>query len=164
MKTISEKEVWAAVETSWKELSKNYQPDHIVAISHGGDSVGDLFSELSSVPLSKILIQRPDRKPLYKKLVKINKHFAWFVYELLFLLDKPKIIERIIIPQNKNILIVDDGVHTGKTIQVCVNFLKRFHPKSTFVFSLMDISKNKLSNYSHYNEKITFPWSENYIN
>lgn len=164
MKTVSKEEVQHAVEVSWRELSKDYQPDHIIAISHGGDYVGDLFLRLSSLPLTKILIQRPDRRPLYRKLSKINKHFAWLVYELLFLIDKPKVIEKIDIPQSKNILIVDDGIHTGKTIQVCINFLNRFHPKSIYIFSLMDISKNKLSNYTYYNEKITFPWSENYKN
>lgn len=162
MKTISEKEIRVAVEESWKEISKNNVFDHIVAISHGGDSIGELFSKHSSLPLSKILIQRPDRRSIYRRLVKMNKYLAWVVYELLFLIDSPKVIGAMAIPNNKNIFLVDDGIHTGKTMRTCLNFINRFHPKSIYIFSYMDISKNKLANYSCSREKIIFPWSENY--
>jgi len=144
MKTISEKEVQDAVEHSWNELSKHYSPDEILAISKGGDTVGNIVASLSSLPVTKILIQRPDRKPLYRKLVRVNKNIAWLVYELMFLYDKPKIVQNINIPMNKNILIVDDGIHTGKTIHTCVKFLEKFKPKSVYVFSLMDISRKKV--------------------
>ncbi len=163
MKILTYGQVEAAIVSSWDKIKEQYHPDCIVAISHGGDFVGEKYKSIAAIPLHKIIIQRPNRRPLYKRLLKVNKHLAWFVYELLFLIDKPRLVGAIKLPFYQNILIVEDGIHTGKTLAVCKKHVKQFNPKSIKVFSVMDISKRSLADFSVYKEKVQFPWSENYV-
>lgn len=156
---LTEPQVKEDIETLWRDVRATYEPDALVTILHGGDFVGETIYELSGIPLYKILIQRPDRKKVYQKIARINKFLAWIVYEILFLIDMPKVSEPIIVPKSKKILLIEDGIHTGKTLRAAKIALKRFTPKEVRVLSLLDLHKPRLADFSLYHEKVSFPWS-----
>lgn len=143
-----------------KEDFLKYDFDIILSIQNGGDFIGETISEITNKPLLKILIQRNDRKGIYKKIEKYNKFLAHIIYELFFIFDKPKVLSILNLPKNTKVLIVDDAIHTGKTIKVLENYLKKFNFENMDYFFFTKIGKHKYN--SVFNEKIIFPWSENY--
>lgn len=159
MITLTQAQTKRDIETLWQEVRKTYGPDALVAVLYGGEFVGEVLHEASKIPLYKILIKRPNRQQIYQRLVRWNKFLAWLVYELLFLTDQPKVVEPISAPNNAKLLVVVDGVHTGKTLRECYAALKRFNPKEIRVFAIMDLHKKKLAHYACYREKVSFPWS-----
>lgn len=161
MRTLSHNQTREDILELWHKASQDYQPDAIVAILYGGEVVGETVYEASKIPLYKIIIKRPNRQKIYQRLARWSKFLAWFVYELLFLLDDPYVVEPISLPANKKLLVVDDAIHTGKTLRACRLALKRFRPKEVKVLTITDISGKHLADYSLYTETISFPWSLN---
>lgn len=140
--------------------SSNYCPDLIIGVSDGGIAPARFVGEFLSVPVEILNISRPSFVGLFRKVENFNRFLATIMYETMFMLSSPKIREEIEIPLFKNILLVDDMAHTGKTIKVSTKYLNKSLPKSikTAVIS----NKSNLDiDYSVNSLKIIFPWSKN---
>lgn len=67
--------------------------------------------------------------------------------------------------ENKNVLITEDIIDSGKTLDTVVEELKKYHPKNIYIASLFNFNKDKYKDiYSgeHLDEYcwIVFPWEE----
>lgn len=142
-----------------KIKSSNYHPDIIVGISDGGIMPAKQIGELLSVPVEILNVSRPSFVSLFKRMAHLNKLMATLIYEIMFLLSSPKIRESLKIPEGKNILLVDDMAHTGKTIRVSVKYINKKFPKSIKT-AVISNKNNSQVDYFVNNLEIIFPWSK----
>ncbi len=65
----------------------------------------------------------------------------------------------------KNILLVDDVIDSGKTIDLCLNILKKYKPRSITIATLYNFNKTKTNIISGQKMDkhfwIVFPWEKN---
>lgn len=158
---LTEEDISNELKKKWNEISGVYSPDLIIAISQGANFIREKLSTITGIETISLAIGRPDRTNLWKKISKFNKKLASLMYEVCFLIDEPKILHKVAVPSSRKILIVDDGIHTGKTIKTCIQYLGGFSPVEIKVFSFMDLSKESISDYSICTEKVSFPWAKN---
>lgn len=98
-------------------LSSKKSIQHIVAISRGGLTLGHILSDLLRIPIATFAIQ---------SYTDIKKQGESVVTEPL----KTNI-------KGKHILLVDDVADSGKTLKRALSYLKRFHPASIMVVTML---------------------------
>lgn len=161
-KTIDLEEVIFLSRKLADEIKQTYKPDVVFAIANGGIVSGIEISEKLKLPLEIIEIRREYDKKLvakYKKAspkdrIKISKKFdtQWFASE-------PKLIKgtsRNIV--DKNVLLVDDVAHTGKTFMVANDYINSLQPtqiKTAVLFYVEDVKPDYYLGQGEYQ----YPWA-----
>lgn len=144
-----------------KELAKNigtqFNPDAIIGIKNGG--------LIPSLEISKIL-----RKPLYtisagRNVPPYNSKFPLlnkFYYELAFLRSSPKLLTKLDSSFDaKKILLVDDAIHTGKTVNLIMDYLKQMNNDCEVKTASINYIKKSIPDFYIKKGRINFPWSKN---
>lgn len=144
-----------------RKISKLYSPDIIIGINNGGFLPGKEISKEFDLYFETIHIGRNiDLKKFYEHF-KFVKPLIQAYHGILFLTKKPCLLEKFEKNvENKKILIVDDTVHTGKTLKVAINYLKDFNPSQIKTTSLNYI-RNSKPDFFLSKERLKFPWSKN---
>lgn len=162
MKRLDRLKVAAACRYLSEQIKKDGIPTIIVSIRTGGEEIGRLLSGELGCDVIEVYIARPDRTGIYKRIARVNKILAKFVYELLFLIDRPRMHEMAEIPNGADVLLVDDAIQSGKTIRLARRWVRRSDPRRVRVAAITDMRWRNASEYHRYRSLISFPWSKNY--
>ncbi len=143
-------------------VRRDFVPDVIITIKNGGVLPGVEISEKLDKPLLEIDIRRIIDDKFEKKYSKasedvkkeISKDFnkAWFATE-------PKIVktDRLDL-KDKKVLLVDDAVHTGKTLNAAKAYISTFKPSLVKTATLFYADKYVPDYVLGRGEK-QYPWS-----
>lgn len=139
---------WEKIEKMCQNIAEqiekqNIKIDKIIAISRGGLIPGRILSSLlKNKNLSTIRVTFYTKPGVAK--------------------DKPHLAEDLSTDvTDKNVLIVDDVVESGKTLSLTCNYLKERGAKKVYTAALLDKSvdgKEKIMSPDFYSEKITNKW------
>ena len=163
-KRISINELTVCCQSLAEKISIDYDPDVVIAIATGGSMPGELIAKILTVPIVHITIRRNitvgrmynfDLAPL--------RWLLSFYHHYLFRTTKPEVFSEIKIDvRSKKILIIDDTIHTGATIDAALYYLRHVGCMDIKVASLAYVSKIKpdfsvlpIGNYC-------FPWSKDF--
>lgn len=174
-----------------KKISSDFQPDLIIGVLTGGGYVGkEIYNYLKSIQNQKIcyIEIKVQRKGTSKK----GKGFFKLIlkYSPIFLLNWMRIIESIILERkskkknpkregkiilpstidsflrqgNRNILLVDDAIDSGATLNLIKEHIHKNYPNSNIKIAVITVTtKTPIINadYYIYNNRtlIRFPWS-----
>ena len=163
-KKISQQEVIIYCNNLAEIIQQNYQPDIVIAIDTGGSFPGKLIAKALKVPIIHVTIHRNINIGRMYNLDPIPiRWIISFYHHFLFHTKKPIVVTKIDTNiSGKNILIVDDVLHTGATIDVATKYLRNVSVSQIKTASLSYVSKRKpdfsvlpVGNYS-------FPWSKDF--
>lgn len=103
--------------------------DIVVSIEHGGWFVGVQLARFFHVPHATITVRRmPDEKVLdgTEDLSVAHRLFVVFIVDFFRMARKPVVIEGVqrSMVCGKSILLVDDAVHTGSTMEIAEAYLR----------------------------------------
>jgi hypoxanthine phosphoribosyltransferase len=162
MRRLDRSKVAVACRRLTEQIEKDGAPSVIVSIRTGGEEIGQLLAGMLGCKVVEVHIARPDRTRIYKRIARVSKMLATIVYEFLFLIDRPCMIEMSQIPQGADVLIVDDAIQSGKTIRLARRWVKGFSPRRMRVAAITDMRWWNVSEYHIYRSLVSFPWSRNY--
>jgi len=144
------------------EIKQTYKPDVVFAIANGGIVPGIEISEKLKLPLEILEVRRKYDKELVAKYehaapedrAKISKEFdeQWFASEPELIKGTNRNIA------DKNIVLVDDAVHTGKTLMVANDYLNSLQPAQIKTAVLFCIGDAKSDYYLGQGEH-SYPWA-----
>jgi len=162
---VTPDEVTGHCEKLAEKIRGEYGPNYVVAIATGGSVPGEIISQILGVPIVHISVRRNinisrrysrDPTPL-RWMMSLYHHF-------LFQTTKPTISVGVGIDlTGKKILVVEDTVHTGATIDVVVDHLKSVNAMKIKVASLAFVSKTKPDFSALPSGNYSFPWSKDYV-
>ena len=137
-------------------MTKECRPDIIVGILTGGGEVGRLMAPyFPDATYIEVKLQRPgtQKKKALRKLLRLLPTFVTDklriyeakklsklpakVYNLHFDLEKRNIISS---PKNHNILIIDDAVDSGSTLQSVYNSIRQAAPQANIKSAVLTVT------------------------
>lgn len=165
-KRVSEGELYASYDNLARIIRQNFVPNLVVAIDTGGSIPGEMIAQRLKIPIVHITVRRS---------IKITRRYGndpvllrWVMsvyHHYLFRLTKPVISVDINTDiSGKNILVVDDSIHTGATIDVVTDHLRRAGAHRIVTASLTYVSENKPDYSVIAPGNYSFPWSKDYNN
>jgi len=147
-----------------KKVSVDYNPDVVIAIATGGSMTGELIAKILNVPIVHITIRRNIAiGRMYNFDIAPFRWLYSFYHHYLFRTRKPEVSTEVEIDlSGKKILIIDDSIHTGATIDTALNYLGNRNSVDIKIASFAYVSKRKpdfsvlpVGNYC-------FPWSKDF--
>ena len=143
-------------------VKQTYTPDFIVAIASGGILPAKEVSKRLERSYGEIVIRRDiDLRETYNSTPNILKPFVKLYQGYLFMSTQPTILqEGDFTCQGRKILLVDDMVHTGKTIQIAKDNLFERGAKEVKSAAINYVN-GALPDYFLMKGRIKFPWSKN---
>lgn len=161
---ISEERLAGCCTSLARKIGKVYKPDLVIAIDTGGSIPGDLIAKALDVPIRHITIRRNIN--IGRMYCKDPIPLRWIMslyHHYLFHTVKPTVSEDFDLDiSGKNILIVDDSIHTGTTLVVAIKHIQQYPILEVKVATLTYVSKVEpdysilpAGNYS-------FPWSKDF--
>lgn len=163
---LSQEEVFACCVNLSKTVQQHYKPDLIIAIDTGGSIPGEIIAKILDIPALHIIIRRDITMGRMYNLDPIPLRWMMSAYHhFLFHTTKPTISKGIGVDiSDKKVLIIDDSFHTGATVDVAVDYLKKASVSEIKIATLAYVSKRKpdfsvlpVGDYS-------FPWSKDFVN
>lgn len=162
---ISQQEVSVYCDELAQIIRKNYTPDLVVAIDTGGSVPGELIAQALGIPIVHLVVRR--KIPITRRYSNDPIPLRWIMslyHHFLFQTITPTIpVEISIDVSGKKLLIVDDTMHTGATIDVVVNYLKQAGVLKLKIATLAHVSKRKPDFSALPSGNYSFPWSRDYI-
>lgn len=165
-KKVTQQEVLIICDTLAKQVLTCYEPDIVVAIDTGGSVPGALVAEILNIPVVHLLVRRNinitrrynlDPAPL-RWMMSVYHHF-------LFRTLKPTVsVNSAFDVFGKKILIVEDTVHTGATIDVATSYLKQLDALEIKAASLAHVAERKPEFSVLPSGNYSFPWSKDFNN
>jgi len=143
-------------------VKQTYSPDLVVAIAAGGVLPANEISKTLNVNYSQLTIRRNiDLHETYQSVPRALLPFIKLYHGYLFITIPPTLIEEgDFICDGMDVLLVDDMIHTGKTLQMAIDNLQQRGArqiKSAAISYVNGISPD----YFIMNGRIKFPWSKN---
>lgn len=163
---VSQEEILICCADLAKTVQRNYKPNLVIAIDTGGSVPGELIAKILDTPILHITIRRNINNGRMYNLDPIPLRWIMSAYHhFLFHTIKPTVSEGINVNiSGKKVLIIDDSFHTGATIDVAIDYLRKASVSEIKTASLAYVSKRKpdfsvlpIGNYS-------FPWSKDFVN
>ncbi len=135
--------------------------DAVVCINKGGLLPGIGVSKILGCPLFSMKISRPlNLEKLFDESPRFLRPILELIYHIKFFTTKPEIVEPLSldkIPQS--VVIVDDAIETGLTINLAINHLESQGVKEIHTASLSYKSKAPPT-YYWVKGRYCFPWSK----
>jgi hypoxanthine phosphoribosyltransferase len=163
-KRISIDEFTVCCQNLAEKVRVDYDPDIVVAIATGGSMTGELIAKLLKVPIAHITIRRNIViGRMYNFDIAPLRWLFSFYHHYLFRTTAPTVSTEIKISIiGKKILIIDDTIHTGATIDAALHYLRNKGGVDIKIASLAYVAKRKpdfsvlsIGNYC-------FPWSKDF--
>ena len=161
---VSEHEVANLCNTLAQDIHQSYEPDLVIAIDTGGSVPGDLIAQAMGIPVMHLTIRRDIDIARRYSLDPIPLRWIMSLYHhYLFQTTMPTIsVTSEIDVSGKKVLIVDDSVHTGKTIDVAIDYLKGLCISDVKIAALTYVSKRRPDFSILRTGNYSFPWSKDY--
>jgi hypoxanthine phosphoribosyltransferase len=156
--------------------AENFCPDMVVGIRTGGLLIAELM--FSDVPHSDVTLRRPSTKAKFKFLNRIFHAMPYRMLDCLRIFEawmlnckqapQPRDISNIVIEdavrQARNILIVDDAVDSGQTLEAATRAIRQAAPTAEVRTAAITVTTNNpmvMPDTFIYNNLtlIRFPWS-----
>jgi hypoxanthine phosphoribosyltransferase len=163
-KRVSEREVNTYCDALAQEIKKSYRPDLVIAIDTGGSVPGEQIAEALNIPVLHLLVRRNitiarryglDPMPL--------RWIMSFYHHYLFQTVKPVVsVQNNTNVSGKKVLIVDDSLHTGATIDVAVEYLTTSGTREIRVALITYVASRKPDFFILPRGNYSFPWSKDY--
>ncbi len=162
---ISPEEVSIYCRQLAEKVRLEYEPDLVVAIATGGSIPGELVAGALTIPLVHLTIRRDiDISRRYSRDPIPLRYMLSLYHHFLFQTTKPTISVGVDTGiSDKKILIVDDALHTGATIDVAVEYLRKARASEIKTASLGYVSTRKPDFSALPRGNYSFPWSRDYI-
>lgn len=162
---IEPEEVSACCERLVEAMRETYKPDIVVAIATGGTIPGQKIAQLLGIPIVHLAIRRNIGIPRRYSLDPIPMRWIMSMYHhFLFQTTSPTISVDISTDiSNKKVLIVDDALHTGATVDVAIKHLKEVGVSEIKTAALSYVSIRKPDFLALPRGNYSFPWSRDYI-
>lgn len=147
-----------------RTIRQNYDPDLVVAIDTGGSVPGELIVQILEIPVVHLVVRRNINITRRYSLDPIPLRWIMNAYHhFLFQTTRPVVsVNTDIDVSGKKVLVVDDTVHTGATVDVVVNYLRQARVLEVKVASLAYVSERKPDFYVLPPGNYSFPWSKDY--
>lgn len=162
---VSEERLISCCHDLTRLVKCTYQPDIVIALGTGGSLPGELIAQELGIPIEHVVIRRQitmrryssDPAPL-RLLMSLYHHF-------IFRSTTP-VVSTYIDTEifGKKILLVDDVVHTGATLDVSIKHLQEMSPSDIKVASLSYVSKRRPDFFVLPRGNYCFPWSGDFTN
>jgi hypoxanthine phosphoribosyltransferase len=161
---VSEQEVSACCDDLARQIRRSYEPNLIIAIGTGGSVPGELMAEKLGISIMHVIIRRNINIARRYSLDPIPLRWIMSLYHhFLFRTVKPALSEDIDVSfSDKTVLVVDDTIHTGATIDVIDAYLKRAGALDVKVAALSYVSNRWPDFYALPRGNYSFPWSRDY--
>jgi hypoxanthine phosphoribosyltransferase len=143
----------------------NPKPDFIVSIESGGWYIGHRIAKRLSLPHFSITIRRKTVSTrLYEIFPNWLKIIPTIIHGVIFLIRKPVLQRKLSRDSEKeiitkNILIVDDVLQSGMTINMGVLYLKSIGAETVRTLVISNVFKKKVD-HDYQNGILFYPWSK----
>ena len=158
---VSNEEVASLCRDLSRKIQRTFSPDIVVAIDHGGSTPGELIGRNLSIPVVHLVIRR--NTDIVRRYGNDPIPLRWiisFYHHYLFRTVTPYVLKVSEVNfSEKNILIVDDSIHTGATLNVAVRYLLEHGASSIRSASLTHIEEIKPDFTILPQGNYSFPWS-----
>ena len=163
---VTQQEVAASCDRLAELVLTRYQPDIVVAIDTGGAVPGELVAAILSIPVVHLLLRRDITIARRYSLDPIPLRWIMSIYHhFLFQTVKPVIsMGSGVAVSGKKVLIVDDSLHTGATVDVAIPYLIGSGAIETKVASITYVANRKPDFFALPKGNYSFPWSKDYSN
>ncbi len=160
----SQQEISVCCDNLARIVRQKYQPDLVVAIDTGGSVPGELVARAMNVPIVHVVIRRNISIARRYSLDPIPLRWIMSMYHhYLFQTRKPLLSEDISADiSGRKVLVVDDILHTGATIDVAVDYLERANVSEIRIATLSYVSKRKPHFSVLPSGNYCFPWSKDF--
>ena len=143
------------------KIKLTYSPDIVVAIDYGGSTPGELIGHNLSIPVVHLVIRR--NTDIVRRYANDPIPLRWiisFYHHYLFRTVTPYVSKVSEVDfAGKNILIVDDSIHTGATLNVAVRYLCEHGANAIKSASLSHIEEIKPDFTILPQGNYSFPWT-----
>jgi hypoxanthine phosphoribosyltransferase len=162
--TVSQDEVSISCRDLAQRIRQNYEPNLIIAIDAGGSIPGELIATTLGVPIVHLVVRRNINIPRRYSRDPIPWRWIMSIYHhYLFQTVRPTITVNIDINlSGQKVLIVDDSLHTGATVDVTIAYLRRMHVSEIKIASLSYTSERKPDFSALPPGNYSFPWSKDH--
>jgi len=143
-------------------VRETYSPDLIIGIAAGGVLTANEISKALNVDYGQLTIRRDiDLSNLYGFVPKFIKPVVTLYHMSLFIVTDPSIIEEGDFScVGKDILLIDDTVHTGKTLKMATDNLRQRGARQ-IKSATINYMNGVAPDYFLMKRRIKFPWSKN---
>ena len=160
---ISLKEVSQFCNEISEKAAMNFNPDVVVAIARGGIKPGELIAIALHLPLFHITVSRMISKKKYNHWPRPAKWLRSLYDHYLFNSRPPILISGIESDiRMKRVLVVDDAVHSGATMDLVVAYLRRMGATDVRFAALSHVFQRKADFSILPKGNYCYPWSEDY--
>jgi hypoxanthine phosphoribosyltransferase len=163
---VSSEEVASLCRDLSQNIQQTFSPDIVVAIDYGGSIPGELIGRNLSIPVAHLVIRR--NTDIVRRYGKDPIPLRWiisFYHHYLFRTVTPYVSKVSEVDfAGKNILIVDDSIHTGTTLNVAVRYLCEHGANAIKSASLAHIEEIKPDFTILPQGNYSFPWSVDHKN
>ena len=138
-------------------------PDLVVAVANGGLYLGDHIARATNSRLRWVSIGKDlDLESLYENKL-IPHQLARAIHGVRFLVREPSVQRMDDMPDDaKLVLLVDDTVHTGRTLELAYQAIKGKLPNALIVTAAVNSVRGKGADIVlHDQKRLWFPWSKN---
>lgn len=163
-KQISQHHVLVSCINLASNIQQKYDPNLVVAIDAGGSVPGELIAHHLRIPIEHFVIRRSICIARRYSLDPIPLRWIMsFYHHLLFQTTKPVLsVGSSIDVSGRKVVIIDDVMHTGATIDVAVSYLEQAHVSEIKIATLAFISVRKPDFFALPSGNYSFPWSRDY--
>ncbi len=143
-------------------VEQTYSPNLIVAIATGGILPAHEISKRMNVDYAELVIRRDiNIRQMYESVLIVLKPFVKLYQGYLFMITNPSLVDvGNFTCEGMNVLLIDDTVHTGKTLKIAIDNLKQRGAKQ-IKSAAINYVDGILPDYSIMKGRIKFPWSKN---
>ena len=146
------------------QIRRVYEPEAVIAIDDGGSVLGELLAKELNVKIVHISVRRD---------IKISRRYSLdpsplnlimrMYHNYLFQTVKPTIVGDInCIITDKKVLIVDDAIHSGATLDVVIPVLKALGVTDIKIAALSYVASRQPHFSALPQGNYCFPWSVDY--
>lgn len=163
-KKVTQQEVIASCDTLARHVLTCYEPDIVVAIDTGGSVPGEIVAEILNIPVVHLLVRRDITIARRYSLDPIPLRWIMSIYHhFLFQTIKPVISTKTDVAfSGKKVLIVDDSLHTGATVDIATQYLIKSGAVEIRIASITYVANRKPNFFVLPKGNYSFPWSRDY--